>query len=159
MRMPTALEPGRVSLTYEVYSGGFHLLTMDLDLALGDERYGITTRMQTAGFLSWFLSWSQVSASEGTIRNDAMAPLRHRSEGTVRGRRRSVEIDYEKGMVSAVRVDPPPAEDEERDEVPVLDAARGSVDPMSAILGAVQRLSAGRGCGGRLAGVRRAAAL
>lgn len=144
-----ALEPGRVALTYEVYSGGFHLLTVDLDLAMVGERYGVTTRLQTAGFLSWFLTWSQVSASEGTILNDTMAPVRHRSEGQVRGRKRSVEIDYDKGQVSAVRVDPPPVDDEDRDEVP-LAMQREGVDPMSAILGAVQRLSAGRGCDGRL---------
>jgi Protein of unknown function (DUF3108) len=144
-----ALEPGRVSLSYEVYSGGFHLLTVDLDLAMAGQRYGITTRLQTTGFLSWFITWSQVSASEGTILSDAMEPMRHRSEGHVRGRKRTVEIDYDKGQVSAVRVEPPPVEDEERDEVP-LAMQREAVDPMSAILGAVQRLSAGRGCHGRL---------
>jgi hypothetical protein len=144
-----ALEPGRVALTYEVYSGGFHLLTVDVDLAMAGERYGVTTRMQTAGFLSWILSWSQVAASEGLIRNDAMSPERHRSEGQIRGRRRAVEIDYEKGLVSAVRVDPRPADDEDRDEVPPA-VQRQGIDPMSAILGAVQRISAGRGCDGRL---------
>ena len=144
-----AIEPGRLGLTYEVYSGGFHLLTVDLDLAMANQRYGVTTRMQTAGLLSWFLSWTQVSASEGVIRNDAMEPERHRSEGQIRGRRRSVEIDYDKGKASAVRVEPPPVEDEDRDEVPVSMQREGP-DPMSAILGAVQRLSAGRGCGGRL---------
>ena len=120
-----AIEPGRVALTYEVYSGGFHLLTVDLDLAMAGERYDVTTRLQAAGFLSWFITWSQVSASEGTILNDAMAPVRHRSEGQVRGRKRTVEIDYDKGQASAVRVEPPPTDDEERDEVPLADAARG----------------------------------
>jgi hypothetical protein len=146
----TALEPSRVNLTYEVYSGGFHLLTVGLDLALADDRYDVTTRLQTAGFLSWFISWSQVSASEGTIGKDAMAPQRHRSEALVRGRQRSVEIDYENGVISAVRVNPLPADDEARDEVPVA-LQREAVDPMSAILGAVRQLSAGGSCDGRLA--------
>jgi len=85
----------------------------------------------------------------GTIVSDAMAPVRHRSQAQVRGRHRSVEIDYEKGVVSAVRVDPLPADDEARDEVPVS-MQREGIDPMSAILGAVQRLSTGHGCTGRL---------
>jgi hypothetical protein len=144
-----ALEPGRVSLSYEIYSGGFHLATVDLDLAMAGARYDITTRLQTAGFLSWFLPWSQVSATEGTVLDGAMAPVRHRSEGQVRGRKRTVEIDYEKGRVSAVRVEPAPADDEQRDEVPPA-MRREGIDPISAILGAVQRLSNGRGCEGRL---------
>lgn len=141
--------PGRIGLSYDVFSGGFHLLTFDLDLSLAQQRYDVTTRLQTAGFLSWLLSWSQVAASEGVIVEDALSPVRHRSEGQLRGRHRTVEIDYEKGQVSAVRLDPAPREDEERDEVPEA-MRREGVDPMSAILGAIRRLSAGQGCEGRL---------
>ncbi len=141
--------PDRFGLTYEVYSGGFHVLSVDLELALSDQRYDATTRLHTVGVFGWLLSWSQVSRSAGIIRRDAVAPVSHRSFGEFRGRRRATEIDYEAGEVSAVRLDPPPHEDEDRDEVSEA-MRREGVDPISALLGAIHRISAGDPCDGRL---------
>lgn len=142
-------EPGRFGLTYDVFNGGFHLLTVDVDLSMAQQRYGVVTRLRTTGFLSWLLSWSQVSESEGVIGQNLLRPVRYRSEGEFRGRHRMVEIDYNDGRAATVRVDPAPGDDEERDEVPEA-MRREGFDPMTAILGAVQRVSAGQGCDGRL---------
>jgi hypothetical protein len=139
----------RMNLFYEVYSGGFHVLNFELDLALAPERYDITTRMRSAGFVGWFMNWKQEAGSQGLLAQDGVLPILHRSEGEFRGRRRSVEIDYDSGKVNAVRVEPPPRQDEGREEVPV-EKRREAMDPISAILNAIRRISAGQGCGGRL---------
>lgn len=139
----------RMSLLYEVYSGGFHVLNFELDLALAPESYDITARIDSAGFVGWFLSWHQVAESQGRLSPDAISPVSHRSQAEFHGRRRSVEIDYEAGTVGDVRVEPPAREDEGRDEVPV-ERRRDAMDPISSILSAIRRISAGQGCGGRL---------
>jgi hypothetical protein len=139
----------RMSLLYEVYSGGFHVLNFELDLALAPESYDITARINSAGFVGWFLAWRQTSESQGRLGPETVSPVSHRSEGEVRGRRRSVEIDYQAGTVSEVRVEPPAREDEGRDEVSV-ERRREAMDPISSILSAIRRISAGQGCGGRL---------
>jgi hypothetical protein len=145
----TAATADRMNLVYQVYSGGFHILNFELQLALAPERYDVTTRMRSAGFVGWFMSWKQEAGSQGLFGQDGVSPIQHRSEGEFRGRRRSVEIDYDAGKVNAVRVDPPPQDDDGRDEVPV-ERRREAIDPISAILSAIRRISAGQGCGGRL---------
>lgn len=140
----------RMNLYYEVYSGGFHVLNFELDLALAPERYDVTARINSAGMVGWFLSWRQVVESRGLLGPESISPELHRSEAEVRGRRRSVEIDYDAGKVGDVRVEPPARRDEGRDEVP-LERRREAMDPISSILDAILRISAGRGCGGRLA--------
>ena len=144
-----AASPDRMNLVYQVYSGGFHVLNFELDLALAPERYDVTTRMQSAGFVGWFMSWKQEAGSQGLLGQDSVSPIHHRSQGEFRGRRRSVEIEYDAGKVNAVRVDPPPQDDDGRDEVSV-ERRREGMDPISAILNAIRRISAGQGCGGRL---------
>lgn len=139
----------RMNLVYQVYSGGFHVLNLELELALAPERYDVTTRMRSAGIVGWFMDWKQEAGSQGLFGQHGVLPIHHRSEGEFRGRRRSVEIGYDSGQVSTVRVDPPPQEDEGREEVPV-ERRREAMDPISAILSAIRRISAGQGCGGRL---------
>jgi hypothetical protein len=139
----------RMSLLYEVYSGGFLVLNFQLDMALAPESYDVTARINSAGFVGWFLSWRQVAESQGQLRPDGVSPTQHRSQAVFHGRQRSVEIDYNAGTVGDVRVQPPASEDEGRDEVSV-EKRREAMDPISSILNAIRRISAGQGCGGRL---------
>ena len=146
---PAAASTDRMSLLYEIYSGGFHVLNFQLDLALAPESYDVTARINSAGFVGWFLSWRQTSESQGRLGPETVSPTLHRSQGEFHGRRRSVEIDYDAGTVSDVRIQPPAREDEGRDEVSV-ERRREAMDPISSILNAIRRISSGQGCGGRL---------
>jgi hypothetical protein len=139
----------RMSLLYEVYSGGFLVLNFQLDLDLAPESYDVTARINSAGFVGWFLSWRQTAESQGQLGPDRVSPMQHRSQAVFHGRQRSVEIDYNAGTVGDVRVQPPASEDEGRDEVSV-ERRREAMDPISSILNAIRRISAGQGCGGRL---------
>jgi hypothetical protein len=146
---PAMASTDRMNLFYEVYSGGFHVLNFELDLALAPERYDVTARIRSAGVVGWFMSWQQVAVSQGQLGPESLVPTHHHSEGEFRGRRRSVEIDYDAGQVSTVRIQPPANEDEGRDEVSI-ERRREAMDPISSILNAIRRISAGQSCGGRL---------
>jgi hypothetical protein len=145
-----ASEPGRLELAYEVYSGGFHVVAFDLDLALAGQSYDVTARIRTTGMLSWFMDWRQVYRSTGAMTGTRIDPFHHRSEGAFRGRPRRVEMAYSGGEIAALRVDPPPEADGEREEVTAAQR-RGSMDPVSAILALVRAVSDGRGCATRVA--------
>jgi hypothetical protein len=147
-----AAEPvaaSRVDLAYEIYSGGFHVLSLDLDLGVGAAGYDVTAKYRTTGVVGWLFPWKSVARSEGAVGPHGMEPRHHRTVGEFRGRTRTVEIDYHDGEVAAVRLDPAPSDDEERDEVPAA-LRRGALDPMTAILGMVRVVSDGRTCDGRL---------
>lgn len=147
---PASVAPSdRMSLLYEVYSGGFLVLNFQLDLALAQESYDVTARINSAGFVGWFLSWRQVSESQGRLSPNGVSPTQHRSQAVFHGRQRSVEIDYDAGKVGDVRVQPPASDDEGRDEVTV-ERRREAMDPISSILNAIRSITAGQGCGGRL---------
>lgn len=157
---PVAADPGpgggpagavpRQSLAYEVYSAGFHVLAVDIDVATAPDHYDLVARVHTTGLLSWLIDWRQVSRSTGVLDGAAVEPQRHRADGELRGRPRRVAIDYDGGRVAAVTVDPPPREDEDREEVsPQL--RDGTLDPLSAIFAMVRAVSDGRGCNRRVA--------
>jgi len=144
-------KPGaaRLGLAYEVYSAGFHVLAIDLDVGLGPAGYGVTANIRSTGIVGWLVDWRQFVEATGTLSGDKVEPLRYRSEALIRGRRRLVEIDYAMGDIAALDVFPLSRDDEEREEVdPALH--RDTVDPISALLAIVRAVSDGRGCTARL---------
>lgn len=150
MPVSRAAEPVRLSLAYEVYSGGFHVVAFDLDLALMAQTYDVTARMRTTGLLSWVLDWTHVYRSTGGLAGPGLDPRHHRSDGMFRGRPRLVEIAYTGGEASTIRVVPPLHDDGDREEV-TPEQRRGALDPISAILALVRAVSDGRGCEARVA--------
>jgi hypothetical protein len=148
-RSAPAAEPARLSLAYEVYSGGFHVVAFDLDLALAGQAYDVTARMRTTGFLSWIIDWTHVYRSTGALTGPSVDPRHHRSDGVWRGRPRHVEIAYASGEVSSLRIDPPLHEDGDREEVTAAQR-RGTIDPISGILALVRAVSDGHGCAVRV---------
>lgn len=145
-----SLAPSRVSLAYEVYTGGFHILAVDLNIGIAPDRYDVIARLRTTQWLSWLIDWQQVSRSTGLLVGVAVEPLHHWAHGELRGRERRVAIDYADGRVAGLAIDPPPGEDEDREEVSAA-LRDGTLDPLSAILAMVRAVSDGRGCNGRAA--------
>lgn len=138
----------RLRLGYEVYMGGLHVLDFSLGVALDGVRYDVTADWQTAGALAWVISWRQTAVSAGEILHDRLRPERHRNRGEFRGRSRSIDIDYANGRIAAVRTEPTPQEDDDRDEVTEAER-RDAIDPISAILQMALRFD-GTGCDERL---------
>ncbi|MBI3452563.1 MAG: DUF3108 domain-containing protein [Rhodospirillales bacterium] len=141
----------RIGLVYDIYSGGLHVLALDLDLGLGLDtgRYDVTAKISTAGFLAWFLDWNQVTRSEGTLGEGGVAPDLYRMNATFRGNARMIEIVYRNGQVAVVRAEPSAKDDGER-EVVAEAQRRDTLDPMSGVLAVIHATSEGKGCNGRV---------
>lgn len=131
-------------LSYDVYKSGFRALTLNFDVALGDGSYRTDARLETSGIIGWLFEWRLEAVSAGSLQEAGVIPQRHRFANTWRGRVRSIEIAYEKGVPASVRADPPYGDDAERAVSP--DMLPGAVDPMSAVTAIVLANANGRLC-------------
>ena len=131
---PEPLPPGALEATYEVYSGGFQALTLQLryDGAVG-ERYDARFHARSDGFLANFFTFRMDSEAEGRRTEEGLAPLSFRTEARWQDNDpRSVALSYGPDGAVSAEVVPPPEEDE-RSSVPE-EARRGTLDPISAVV-------------------------
>ncbi|UCH75844.1 MAG: DUF3108 domain-containing protein [Rhodospirillales bacterium] len=142
---PAASAEG-VTLGYEGYFGGLHLLTAEVDLARSDSAYRMETRAQGRGLVGWFIDWSSKAVTEGEIEADgALTPRWHQREIAQNGRRpKAIQIEYRDDgvpMVARMRVG---------DEANFREVSerRGTMDPMSAVTAIVDQMAAGTACQG-----------
>ena len=141
---PLAVAGDGFRLSYDVYKSGFRALSLDFDLALGDGTYRTDARLESAGIIGWLFEWRLDAVSAGHLREAMVRPRRHRFANHWRGRVRSVEIAYEKGVPSDVRAEPPYGDDAAR--AVSADMLPGTVDPMSAATAIVLENAAGPLC-------------
>jgi hypothetical protein len=143
------VRPGEAGLNYEIYAGGLHVLTFDLDLKIAPQTYDLTARYGSTGFLGWLIPWTSTSVTTGVVRDDKMMPALYTVDSKLRGRKRVTDVFYENGQVSDVKLDPKPQDDEDR-ELVTEEQKRDTLDPMSAILMATRAIDRGQSCAGKL---------
>lgn len=131
-------------LSYDVYKSGFRALTLNFDVALGEGSYRTDARLESAGIIGWLFEWRLDAVSAGSLQKTMVRPDRHRFANHWRGRVRSVEIAYDKGVPADVRADPPYGDDAER--TVSADMLPGAVDPMSAVTAIVLENTNGQLC-------------
>lgn len=136
-------------LSYDVYKSGFRALSLKFDVALDAGSYRTDARLESAGIIGWLFKWRLDAVSAGSLQDAEVMPQRHRFANQWRGRVRSVEIDYEKGVPASVRADPPYGDDAER--AVSADMLPGAVDPMSAVTAIVLENATGPLCRTRTA--------
>ena len=64
---PAGGAPGEAELNYEVYAGGLHVLTFDLDLKIATQSYDLTARYGSTGFFGWLIPWTSVSVATEAV--------------------------------------------------------------------------------------------
>ncbi len=147
----TAQEQRRLTIAYDVYTGGLQVVEFGLDLTLTAGRYDVLTRLKTRGLYATLVPWEQVSRGSGQVSATKLAPLSYEQRGQFRGRERVVEIGYANGQVAGVRLEPTALDDNDRE--PVLDhQLAGVVDPLAGVLGLIIRVNDGGHCAGRYEG-------
>lgn len=140
----------RLALDYTVYFGGVHVLDLGVAVELGARTYDVTSNMRTVGFTRWLAPWDSTATTEGRLDGLQVEPQHHRMHGELGGRRRSVAIDFRGSEIADLRLDPPPADNEDREPVTPAEM-KGTLDPSSALLAVSRRIAAGGGCAGRVA--------
>ncbi len=143
---PGGAEPSSsIRLSYTLYSHGFHVLNVVVDLRLSPQGYAVRLNDRTAGFLGLMLHTDVTSTATGRFAADGARPLRFESAGYSRGAQRRTVLEYADGNPS-VRVLTP--DEPRRDRVDPGRTA-GSIDTLSAIAELVHEVQRDGHCDGR----------
>jgi hypothetical protein len=138
---------GPIELQYDVYGGGFRLLTIGLTVEQGAERYRMSGSFRTRGLADVFLGMVTQVETEGVIVDGVPRPTRFVSNGTSRGRQRHLSIEFLPRQVPLVEIDPP--DPEKRTPIPPGQLV-GVVDTLTGLLRLSRALAAGGDCARRV---------
>ena len=125
-------EPRIVQLGYDFYGGGLHLASIETESRLDAWRYQIDAILRTKGIFDLVVGLKLTSRAEGRLDSDGGAPSRFRSVAAGRWTGHRIELDFTADGTAEAKVTPP-ADDDDRDPVPVS-LRRGVFDPLSASL-------------------------
>ena len=143
---PTLLQPSsrNLALTYEVYAGGLHVFSFDVNLSLQPEGYRIAAAGSTKGITGFFYSWNVKLAAQGAH----LQPARYVTVNTGRHPTKTMQLDFNKGGSFTVTRDPPETPGDESPEEAELPSSLpiNIADPLSAGLVASQALAKTGSC-------------
>ncbi len=153
---------GRLQLSYRAYFAGFHAANLqvgiefdaasyDPDAAAFDldaSAYAVRVRLKTTGLVKTLTRLKTTAYSHGALVSGDIVPVRAGYSSKRRRRNRLVELGFDGGTPSVVRMKPrrkgenalavPPAE------------LKGALDPAAALLAILLRLDASHGCKARI---------
>ena len=136
-----------VEMTYEVYFGGFHIVSARAALNRSTAAYTLTADANSRGMLDFFFTWQGQTQTQGRFVEGEAVPRAHKNFGIWNGEERIVEVSYDgEGAVEDVLVEPPP-DLEEVNGLPE-DAEIGTVDPLSVIAQLSEAMTRGGECSG-----------
>jgi hypothetical protein len=126
-----AADPLRMELSYAIYGGGAHILTLDSSTAIDGPRYEMKTAVRSQGLLGWATRFQLDTLSQGLFAGTAPEPALYRSASDGRWGRRSSMMNWpEPGRPHVTRLEP---KHEELERFPIPDSElQGVVDPPAA---------------------------
>jgi hypothetical protein len=138
-----------LGLTYEVYAGGLHIFTFDLDLVLEPTGYRIAAEGGTRGMTGMLYKWDVKLAAEGeakvvtgkSVSADRLRPERYVTVNTGREKPKTMQLAFDPTGSFSVMRDPPDSKDETDHEDLPSKLPADIVDPLSAALVATQTLA------------------
>lgn len=135
-----------VDLTYEVYLGGLHIFTFDVDMALQPDRYRVTAEGGTQGMIGWLYEWQTKLAAEGLDRNGRIEPRRYDMDSNWQSNRRRVRLSFAEGGRYDLQRTPPPEPDPDIEGGLPDSLPDGIVDPLSLAVAASRSLQQNGRC-------------
>lgn len=130
-----------LDLTYDVYLGGLHIFTFDVDMNLQPDRYRVTAEGETRGMMDWLYAWDVRLAAEGSDEDGRIAPHRYVVESAWQSEQRSLELGFAAEGRYELQRDPPPEPDPDVDSRLPESLPPGIVDPLSLALAASRSLA------------------
>lgn len=140
-------EEKRLTAAYDIFTGGFRAVEMDIDLGIDGDGYAIEARLRTRGIFGTLFPWEQVNRVAGIISERAAMPTRFEQRGKFRRQDRSVEITYEAGRVRQFRTHPTGEEDADREALALADV-ESALDPLTGVVMLLMRIGGGGDCVG-----------
>jgi hypothetical protein len=130
--------------TYDVYVGGFHLVTSSIWFEERNNAYHVVVQASTRGFWRRILPWNTVLDGRGLIDGKRLVPKEFFTRDEWKHKPKITKLHFDgKGNVSP-EFDPPNA-DENR-EIVTDEQKRGSLDPITALLQMLAHVAVDKTC-------------
>ena len=144
---PAPASFGRVmDLTYEVYLGGMHIFSMNVDMALRPGGYTVAAQGGTRGMIGWLYKWDIKVAAEGRDDAGAIRPSVYQSAMDWQKNPRITRLAFAEGGAYDVQRTPPPDPDPDDDNTLPGQLPENTVDPLSLAVAATRALAANGQC-------------
>jgi hypothetical protein len=138
----TETAPAQIAdLKYDVYVGGLHIYSLDVEMVLQSGRYRLSARGGTQGMVGMVYTWDTDLAADGLDADGRVEALRYLSKTRWQSRRRTVELGFGADGRYALRQDPPPAPDSDIEGGLPQALPAGIVDPLSFAISAARLLA------------------
>jgi hypothetical protein len=136
------LAPARVAdLKYEVYVGGLHIYSLDVEMVLQPDRYRLAARGETQGMVGLVYTWDTDLVAEGIDQDGRVEAQRYFSKTQWQSRRRTVQLGFTADGRYALQQDPPPEPDPDIEGALPESLPQGIVDPLSFAIAASRALA------------------
>ena len=145
-RAAETASPRIVDLTYDVYLGGLHIFTFDVDMTLQPDRYRVAAQGGTQGMVGWLYAWQTRLAAEGLDRNGRIEPRRYDVESNWQGNPRTVQLGFAGEGRYDLQQTPPPEPDPDIEGALPDSLPDGTVDPLSLAIAASRALEQSGRC-------------
>jgi hypothetical protein len=145
-RAAETMSPRFVDLTYEVYLGGLHIFTFDVDMTLQPDRYRVAAQGATQGMIGWLYEWQTKLAAEGLDRNGRIEPLRYDVDSNWQSNRRMTHLSFVEGGRYDLQRTPPPEPDPDIEGSLPETLPDDVVDPLSLAVAASRALQENGRC-------------
>jgi hypothetical protein len=135
-----------MKLDYDIYVGGLFLVSGEMKLDLGRDRYSAGVEARGGRLVDLLSRWSYRASADGRVENGVqVTPEEFRSFRNQRKRKRALNMDYDKAGNVSVTADPLLSELAANSVAPEFRPK--TLDPVSAMVGVIATGSAS-GCAG-----------
>ena len=135
-----------IDLTYDVYLGGLHIFSFDVDMALQPDRYRVSADGMTRGMVGFLYGWDVKLAAEGVDQDGRIAAMRYSSDSAWKGKRRTVELTFQESGRYDLQRTPPPEPDPDIEGTLPDSLPAGTADPLSMAIAASRAIEATGRC-------------
>jgi hypothetical protein len=128
-------------LKYEVYVGGLHIYSLDVEMVLEGGRYRLSARGGTEGMIGMVYTWDTNLSADGLDQDGQVQAKRYLAQTQWQNRQRTVELGFGADGRYALRQDPPPEPDPDIEGGLPAALPVGAVDPLSFAISAARLLA------------------
>lgn len=145
-RAAEAASARSADLTYDVYLGGLHVFTFDVNMLLQPDRYRVTATGGTRGMIGLLYQWTMKLSAEGLDDKGRIAPQRYAVETDWQGTARTADLRFAADGRYDLQQDPPPEPDPDIEGGLPATLPEGTVDPLSLAVAASRTLAQSGRC-------------
>jgi len=82
-------------LTYNIYAGGMHALTAQLNMDTTTDNYDVALKAQTKGFIGKLFPWAGDYTTTGLTQDNKLSPTIHKASSKWKKKLKQTELEYQ----------------------------------------------------------------